>query len=186
MGVVRPRYRGLVWPEYAQLPDRSTGQPGWAPVRSFGIGTLRESRHGRAKTARSGSRAHPRQALQPAHGGRVSAVDSPFHLLSRQAPPARDGRVRSGGVSLASRDGRARRTLDAESGAVGAAVPLSRSPGGGAALAGRRGTREALAARAGGADGERGPNAARPAQDRRGRFKLHRLLQDTLRSRAGL
>jgi len=52
--------------------------------------------------------------------------------------------------------GRPCRGFDAESGAVRAAVPVSRCPEGRASLARRRGARQALAARAGGADRERG------------------------------
>ena len=116
-----------------------------------------------AEAARAVPRASAREALQPAHGGRIPALGTPLHLLPRQAPPEGNGRPRSRGVPVASRDRGAGVGVDAESGAVGAAVPLSRGPAKGTAVDGRNNSREATGAGAGGAHAAGSPGTARAA-----------------------
>src|SRR6266545_2542096 len=103
--------------------------------------------------------------LQPAHRGGLCRLGEALYLLPRQAPPHGDGRARDQRFPLLPRGQGSRLGLDAESGALGSALPLPPCPREVVAEARDRRTSEEAQALAGSANSRR--SAARPRTDER-------------------
>jgi hypothetical protein len=120
----------------------------------------------KTQAAGSGAAALPAPASGVEHGARVRRLDRALHLVSSQAASAGNGRRGGDGIPDAFGGPGARGDVDAESGPLGAVVPLSGGVAAGVWLVGRRGAGPEAQTVAGGVHARRSHGKHRRAAGR--------------------